>query len=281
MRDFIFIGVFILLMLQSCSEKEQMEGAVARVNDRYLTEEDLQSLMPENLTPQDSILFRNNYINTWATRELLYDKALINVRSEDDEIETLVEDYRRELLIDRYKRALLQQDLDTVVTEADLDEYYEKNKNVYRLNEDLLQLKLIHFASEINERKEIEKLFRSKDPEDAEALEERELEFFALSLNDSMWVSKTQAETRLPVLKEEETLKKGQFIKKEDSLGVYLVAIKDVLHRNDVAPKSYVTPTIRQMILHNRKLELINEIEKTLVMDAINNKQFEQYENED
>jgi hypothetical protein len=175
----------------------------------------------------------------------------------------------------------LQQDLDTVVTETDLDEYYEKNKNVYRLNEDLLQLKLIHFASDINERKEIEKLFRSNEQEDSEQLEERELEFFALTLNDSMWVSKTQAEARLPLLKEEKRLKKGQFIQKEDSLGVYLVAIKDVLHRNDVAPKSYVTPTIRQMILHNRKLELINEIEKTLVMDAINNKQFEQYYNED
>ena len=281
MRNFTFIGVVIAFLLHSCSEKEQVEGAVARVNDRYLMEEELEKVMPRNQSPQDSMLFRNNYINSWATRELLYDKALINVRSEDDEIETLVEDYRRELLIDRYKRAVLRQDLDTLVTDQDLDEYYEKNKNVYRLNEDLLQLKLIHFASDINERKEIEKLFRSNEPEDSELLEERELEFFALSLNDSMWVSKTQAEARLPLLKEEESLKKGQFIKKEDSLGVYLVAIKDVLHRNDVAPKSYVTPTIRQMILHNRKLELMNEIEKTLVMDAINNKQFEQYQNED
>jgi hypothetical protein len=281
MRDFVFIGVLIALILQSCSDKEQVEGAVARVNDRYLMEEDLQSVMPKNQTPQDSVLFRNNYIKTWATRELLYDKALINVRSQDDEINNLVEDYRRELLIERYKRAVLQQELDTVVTEENLDEYYENNKNVYRLNEDLLQLKLIHFASDLNERKEIEKLFRSNDPEDAEVLEERELEFFALSLNDSMWVSKTRVESRLPLLKEENSLKKGQFIKKEDSLGVYLVAIKDVLHRNDVAPKSYVIPTIRQMILHNRKLELMNEIEKTLVMDAINNKQFEQYENED
>jgi len=281
MRDFVFIGVLFALILHSCSEKEQVEGAVARVNDRYLMEEDLQSVMPKNQTPQDSVLFRNIYIKTWATRELLYDKALINVRSEDDEINNLVEDYRRELLIERYKRAVLQQDLDTVVTEENLDEYYEKNKNVYRLNEDLLQLKLIHFASDLNERKEIEKLFRSNDLEDTEVLEERELEFFALSLNDSIWVSKTLAESRLPLLKEEKSLKKGQFIKKEDSLGVYLVAIKDVLHRNDVAPKSYVIPTIRQMILHNRKLELMNEIEKTLVMDAINNKQFEQYENED
>ncbi len=281
MRNVFVISALVLLLLSACSENERVEGAVARVNDRYLLEEDLQLVMPENQTSQDSILFRNNYINAWATKELLYEKALINVRTEDDEIENLVENYRRELLIDRYKRAVLQQDLDTVVTEEDLDEYYETNKNVYRLNEDLLQLRLIHFSSDLNERKEIEKLFKSKEREDEEVLEERELEFFALSLNDSMWVSKVQAEARLPLLKEEKTLKKGQFIKKEDSLGVYLVAIKDVLHRNDVAPKSYVTPTIRQMILHNRKLELMNEIEKTLVMDAINNKQFEQYQNEE
>jgi len=277
MRDLFYIGIIFMMLLHSCSENEQVEGAVARVNDLYLMEEELQNVMPQNQTPQDSILFRNNYINTWATKQLLYDKALINVRSEDEEIKTLVEHYRRELLIDRYKKAVLQQDLDTVVTDEDLNEYYEMNKNVYRLNEDLLQLKLINFASDLNQRKEIEKLFRSEDAESEEILEERELEFFALSLNDSMWVSKTQAEARLPLLKEEKSLKKGQFIKKEDSLGVYLVAIKDVLHRNDVAPKSYVTPTIRQMILHNRKLELMNEIEKTLVMDAINNKQFEQY----
>lgn len=277
MRELIFMVTLLLLTMQSCSKNEQVDGAVARVKDRYLMEEDLQSVMPKNQTSQDSLLFRNNYINAWATKELLFDKALINVRSEDEEIETLVEDYRRELLIERYKRAVLQQDLDTVVTEEDLDEYYEQNKNVYRLNEDLLQLRLIHFATDLNERKEIERLFKSNEPEENEVLEERELEFFALSLNDSIWVSKTQAEARLALLKEEKSLKKGQLIKKEDSLGVYLVAIKDVLHRNDVAPKSYVTPTIRQMILHNRKLELMNEIEKTLVMDAINNEQFEQY----
>ena len=48
-------------------------------------------------------------------------------------------------------------------------------------------------------------------------------------------------------------------------------------HRNDIAPKEYVIPTIQQMILHKRKLELMNEIEKTIMVDAINNKQFEQY----
>jgi hypothetical protein len=261
----------------SCEDKEQVEGAVARVNDRYLLEEELERVMPENQTREDSILFRNNYIKNWATKELLYEKALINVANQDEEIRSLVEDYRRELLIDRYKRALLQQELDTVVTAEDLNEYYEANKNVYRLNEELLRLRLIHFSADLNDRKAVEKMFRSGTREDNEVLDERNLEFYALSLNDSIWVRRVQAESRLPWLKEEKNLKKEQFFKKEDSLGVYLVAIKDVLHRNDIAPKSYVVPTIRQMILHNRKLELMNEIEKTLVVDAINKKQFEEY----
>ncbi len=276
MKGFIVI-VMLHFVLVSCAEQDQLEGAVARVNDRYLFKEEIDKLAPSYQSVQDSILWRNSYIKTWATRELLYEKALINVSNQDQDIEELVENYRRELLIDRYKRAVLQQELDTVVTEADLDTYYELNKNVYRLNEELLRLRFIHFSLDMNDRKELVKKFRSSSVDDAEDLEERSLEFYALSLTDSIWVSRVAADDKLPWLKEEKRLKKDQFIQKEDSLGVYLVAIKEVLHRNDVAPKSYVIPTIRQMILHNRKLELMNEIEKTLVIDAINNKQFEQY----
>ncbi len=82
---------------------------------------------------------------------------------------------------------------------------------------------------------------------------------------------------KLPFLNEERKLKKINFLQKEDSLEVYLVALKNVLYRNDIAPKSYVEPTIKQMILHKRKLEFLKEIEKSLLEDATKNKQFEAY----
>ena len=90
-------------------------------------------------------------------------------------------------------------------------------------------------------------------------------------------MSLADVEEKLPFLKEEKNLKKEQYLQKEDSLGVYLVAIKDILRRNEVAPRSYVAPTIKHMILHNRKLEMMNQIENSLVIDAINKEQFEQY----
>jgi len=72
-------------------------------------------------------------------------------------------------------------------------------------------------------------------------------------------------------------LKKGYFIQKEDSLSLYLVAVKDVLNRNEIAPKSYISPTIKQMILHQRKLLLLRNIEETLIDDARKKQEFEIY----
>ncbi len=173
----------------------------------------------------------------WATKELLLEKARINVDDEDGDIKELVRNYEQELLIERYKKALLQQELDTLITETDLNDYYEANKNVYRLNEDLMQLKYIHFSNDLSDKKDMIKLFKSNDKEDIEELIERELEFYSFSFNDSIWVSYQDVEKKLAFLKDEKNIKKNQFIQKEDSLGVYLLAVKDMRHRNDIAPK--------------------------------------------
>ena len=277
MKYIILYSILISAVLFSCKEQNKDKNAIARVYDQYLYEEDIYKKLPENLTKEDSLLFRNNFINVWATEQLLLNKAKINIEDSNDEIKILVDNYRRELLIDKYKEAVLQQDLDTVITKLDVDDYYENNKDIYKLNEDLIQLKYIHFNSEIKDKKEVIDLFKSNEKQDINNLINKELEFNSFSFNDSIWVSYSHVEKKLPILKEQNKLKKNQFIQKEDSLGVYLVAVKNILYRNDIAPQSYVTPLIKQMILHKRKLELTKKIEQTLVNDAINKKQFEQY----
>ena len=72
-------------------------------------------------------------------------------------------------------------------------------------------------------------------------------------------------------------LKKSNFAQLQDSLGVYLVKIEDLLKRNDIAPLSHIKPTIQQIILNKRKLELIKKLEKDITKDAIKNNDFEIY----
>jgi hypothetical protein len=85
---------------------------------------------------------------------------------------------------------------------------------------------------------------------------------------------------KIPVITSEnrdQLLKKSNFIELKDSLGVYLMQINDVLLRNDTAPLEYVKPTIDQIVINKRKLEIIRELEKDITKDAIKNKQFEIY----
>ena len=105
--------------------------------------------------------------------------------------------------------------------------------------------------------------------------------FKSFTLNDSVWVQQEALITAFPVLKGKtaQVLKKSNFTHLQDSLGLYLVKIQDVLNTNDIAPLSHIKPTLQQIILNRRKLELIKNLEKDITKDAIKNNNFEIYTN--
>jgi len=171
---------------------------------------------------------------------------------------------------------LVKQQLDTLVPVEEIRTYYNENQQNFRLNEELIKIKYLHFGIDVVDKEEIIRLFKSDSIEDIEALESRQLSFKSFHLNDSTWVSLDNVLLKIPYSKEK-LLKKSKFNQKENALGLYLVAVKDVLRRNDTAPMSYISSTIKQLILHKRKLELIREREKIIVKDAVQNETFKIY----
>jgi len=259
--------------------KDQRE-AVARVKKAYLYKDDLRHLKTEGMAPQDSTLTVNNYINLWVKHQLLLDKAKLNLEERSAEFEALVEKYEGDLYINSYKEAVVQQNLNKDVSEEELQKFYNEKRQNFRLNEELMQLKYIKFEKSIYNPKELIKLFKSKKESDLDSLKSMELSLNSHHLNDTLWVKYNDVVRQIPILKEfdkKSLLKKDKFIQKEDSLNVYLVTIKEVLERNEIAPLSYVKPTLVQMIIQQRKLLLIREIEETLVNDARKKQEFEIY----
>ncbi|TXD47310.1 hypothetical protein ES045_11975 [Polaribacter sp. IC073] len=279
-----FITVcFCVFLLTSCDyfivkEKEvHTSEIVAIVNTDKLFKKDLKDVLPRNLAREDSLILIKSFIQDWAVKKLLLKAAANNNTSESlENINNLVQDYKESLLINNYKEELIKQQLDTLISEAEIEAYYLTNNENFKLNEVLVKSKYLYFDNTINEKKEIIKLFESDKIEDAEALERQQLSFKIYQLNDSIWIELDNILLNLPFSKEN-LLKKSKIIQKQDSLGLYLVAIKDVLNRNDIAPLSYIKPTIKEMILHKRKIELIREIEKIIVKDATKNNNFKIY----
>lgn len=273
----------IIISLISCGDKANGGDSIARVYDSYLYQQEIKDMLPNDVSKSDSLLLVKNFINDWAKQQLLLKKAEINIGDSIEEIDVLVNQYRQDLLISKYKEAVIEQYLDTLATSEDVAEFYNENKDIFKLNEELVKLKYIHFSNQLNNPNELEELLRSSKKEDLDSLRSKELQLISYNLNDSIWIRVDDIMRRIKSFNKkdkERILKKTSFFEKKDSLGVYLVAVKDVLKRGQTAPMSYVLPTVKQMILHGRKLELIKKIEETLIEDAITNKEFEIYEDE-
>ncbi len=278
----IFVLGFVVI---SCDYFKQQDPRtpIARVNDTYLYQDDIEDLISESTSVVDSTVLVGSYINRWATQQLLIDQAKINLSNEElQEYDRLVNQYKTDLYTDAYKNSIVSQQLDKQVSPEEFQTYYELNKENFKLNDVLVQLRYIKVGTDYVNLNSIKEKFRRFDKEDQEELNEISIQFKAYNFNDSVWVKKDNLFQNLPILQEGEKqlLKKSNFAQLQDSLGVYLVKIEDVLNRNDIAPLSFVAPTIEQIILNKRKLELIKNLEKDITKDAIKNKKFETYTNQ-
>ena len=278
MKNYFSIFVFILLLSCNTIEFQKkdviIKKPIATVNNKNLFNEDVEFLLPKNVDTKDSIVLIRSIINSWAIQQLLLLKAEENTSVNDNsEVNNLVREYRQALLINGYKERLIKQQLDTFVEQKEIQDYYKLNNKNFRLNEELIKTRYLHFSNDLIDKKEVVQLFKKGTIEDLEALELRQLTFKMMMLNDSVWTSLENVMLKMPFSRKN-LLKKTKLFQKEDSLGLYLVTINDVLLRNQIAPLSYIEPTIKQMILHQRKLQLIRDIEKIIVKDAIQNKNF-------
>lgn len=281
----IFNIILLSTVLVSCDyfKKEAEKNAIARVNDKYLYEEDIKKLVTENTSPEDSTLIVNNYINRWATQQLLIGQANINIPSEEmEQYDMLVNEYKTDLLTEAYKNIIVDKQLDSVITDQEYKSYYEDNKENFRQKDMLVKMRYVQLPLKYDGLQAVKEKLNRYNEKDRIALNSHNYQFITSNFNDSVWIRKDVLLKVLPVIREsnEQVLKKSNFSQLQDSLGVYLVKIENVLNPNDTAPFSYVKPTLKQIILNKRKLELIKKLEKDITKDAIETNNFEIYKNE-
>ena len=275
-----FLTILSLLFFCSCNYLTQDTSIIpiARVNESYLYNEDIIDLISKNTTKDDSTLIVNNFINRWATKQLLIDQSMINLSQEkQDFFNEMVSQYKTDLYTEAYKSSIISKQLDTVILKKEYEDYYNLNKRNFKLNDELLKVRYIQVDKNFLDLKALEKKFKRYDSIDKKDLTNLSIKFKSFNLNDSIWIKSNVLIGRLPVLKEEnlKVLKKPNYTQLQDSLGVYLIKIEATLKTNDIAPLSYVRPTIEQIILNKRKQDLLKKIQKDITIDAIKNENFE------
>lgn len=286
MKSRYFIGVVLIsLALGACSffSKKEDTNFVARVNNHYLSFEELESHLSSKLTSEDSAVAARRYIQNWATDKLLLDRAKLNLpNDQQNDFRELSMKYEEQLFKKAYKDALIERELNNQIDSVDVNIYYESNKANFKLNEDLVQIRYLQLDKKMKSLKDIKRQFLRFSPEDMLSLQEKSLEFKSLSLNDSIWVRVSDVvqefkENKGVELDKSELLKTQNFIELESENDHFYIVIKSTLKRNEEAPLSYVRPTIEQILLNRKKINISKKIEKEITKDATKNNEFEVY----
>ena len=278
------ITIIFTLFLFSCDLiQDKSDQILARVNDDYIFNSDLKKVFPENLSIEDSILFTNNFINNWAKRKLLFEKALINLdESEQNELFDLIDTYKNEIFSYAYQEKIVKSTMDTIINERSIVDYYDLNKSNFKLNQEIIKARYLILNNKNYNLKEVTNRFRSYKSKDLIFLDSISLQFNAFYFNDSTWINKDIFFSKFPEinnrLKQNITNNK-LFYKFQDSLELYLIKIIDYKNKNDIAPFDFIKPTLKQVLINKKKLEFISKFEKEIIEDALQKKEFEIYEN--
>jgi cupin superfamily acireductone dioxygenase involved in methionine salvage len=278
-----YLAYILFFTLVACDyiKKAQEPEAVARVGDEFLFRSDLQNLVPSGTSKEDSIAIFKSFIDRWATQKLLFEAAEINLnKTKVDELDQLIQQYKVDLLTNAYLEELIIRKVDTVVSNDEINQYYEANKQFFKNPNELVKLRYINLVKENPKFEKIRAKFNSFTPKDKKELAEMAIQFKSYAFNDSIWVDVNQVYQKLPFINadnKEKYISNGMSYQYPDSTTVWLVKVKQVLPKDNPTPLQFLRPTIKQVIINKRKVELIKTIENEIKSDAFKNNKYEIY----
>jgi hypothetical protein len=275
--------VFILILFCSCSyfKADENPEVIARVKDNYLYKDEIKELIPSGTSKKDSVEIVRNFINRWAEQKLLIDAAEINLSDEKKaSFDELIKQYKIDLYTKAYIEEVVKNTVDTIVNKSEILAYYNQNKENFKANSTLVRLRFINIKKDNPRLGTIKSKFFNFRKSDKKFWELYALQCNNFALNDTVWTDMEQVYSKLPFItpdNKNEYIIAGKSIEYTNGSDQYLVKITNVIDKNQISPFDYIQPTLKEVILNKRKLELIKKFEKEITDDAIKNNKYEIY----
>lgn len=282
-KRFPILVVILAALLPSCKAFQSFihDGeVVAKLGDHKLYLSELEKVIPNGISPEDSLNLANLYINSWATGKAFQDIAEQKLSKEEKDVSKELEDYRQSLLRYRFEQRFISERLDTTVSPKEVDEYFEAHKDNFKLERPIVKARFMKISEDSPNLRTIKKLMSSDDVSDviaADSLAFNSAQRYA-DLSDT-WIDAATLAGDFGVDYVEMLSKKnGQFIEIKDGDGFLLVAfIADMVKAGEVPPVEFCEERIKDIIISGRKHKLLTTLEQDLIEDAKAKEKFEIY----
>lgn len=279
MRTIILVSISLFL-LNACSDynSSNNQEAVAQSGSKLLYANELTLNLNNDISVEDSISIVRNYIDRWIKKELLLSKAEENLTEEfKTEIDKKLEETRANLMIFEYEQQMMFQRMDTIVSIEEINSYYDSNLNNFLLSNDLLKTLFLKVPIEAPNINRVRNWYKSDNQQDMNDLESYAYQF-AEKFDDfsEAWINISILSRELPEVIENTNrfLRDRKYYEFSDLEFFYFIEIRDFRLKGAIAPLDYVKNDIRTIILNNRKIEFLQELENGIYNEGLRDNSF-------
>ncbi len=261
------------LQFWSCDGKEPPldDGIVVQFKDNYLTKSQLSFYIPNGIPEADSARYAQQFIAQWIKERAVMERALTEDHELTDLIDYKVRDYRAKLIMHEYESKLVERSLDKDISDSSIQKFYDDNIEHFKSKEDLYCY--FYLVTKENSLAQVDKWMGSSKESDLESLRN--------------WASANSLEAKFDSSYEKSTvisqLSKGYYgnLRKVRAgqlvqwTGViqgerfkYRFKLIDVVRTGDYLPVSLCEERIKNSLLNDRRIKLIEDTENKIVKDA-------------
>ncbi len=259
-----------LLLLAGCRYQEEQTPLVAKVYDHELRKADLQGLVGDGVSAEDSIAIIDNYVDQWVRQTVMLAKAEKNVSAD---FSRQLGEYRNSLLIYAYEQQIVNQLLDTTVTDSQIAEYYESHKEQFQLKNSIVKAVYVTAPKKSSVDGKLRAVVYKSSfiEDDIMTLEELASRHgFQGYYDGDTWMPFYSLQGVVPITTYNDNLflKQNRTIVISDDSLTYYVRILDYKVSDDVSPLELQRDNIQAIILNHRKIEILSKLQSDLLSEA-------------
>ncbi len=264
--------IFTILLISSCKNDDinVNNNILVQINGKSLMKTELDSLFTKKISYDDSCLIANTYIENWVKDQLLYNKAIENIK-DAAWIESEVERFRRELITSRYESDLMQENiLYTEILDEECEDFYNKNKDQFILSQPLIKGIFVKIPADAPGLKEIKKKMQVIDEESVDMIEKYSLQN-AITYEYFMekWLYLENITKKIPVDNDKiKNLKSKKYLDITFDDYWYFLYVDSFLNKGDNEPIEVSKSQIREILNYSKKKDFIYQIKNELYESA-------------
>lgn len=261
----------LALTIFSACKNSESKDVIAEYKGAQLLKSEIPSELFDEKNSGDSSARLKQFVEKWIENQIIVQAAEETLSDEEKNKEKLINDYRNSLLVFEYHQKMVQNQMDTSVSEQEIQNYFNDNLGNYLLRKNIVKIKYLKISKTVADVNKIKKLIQNSSKENDALLlkyaEDKADNFYL----DSNWLFLDDITKEIPLnenYNQQRFLANNKYIQLEENNILYILYIIDFKIKNSVSPIEFEKEKIKDILLYQRKLKYLKDLEKNLIKNA-------------